>query len=282
LLLLLAEIPVFAKVLRPLPNNHGETGLSWWITALLATTIPTATFFWLQNLGLVTPNAFWPQQITNGIVVWALGNGLLTAVLLTLSYYFMVKRRAHTADHFGFNQSLVQIGWTFLMAVSLIALLYAIVKIVDGLFTLDFRFWVVALKSMSSFQFKIFLFYAPAFVLFFLTVSALLNGPLRRNQGNGLDCRVRQALFTNSIILSLGLCALLVIQYGHLFSTGILLIAEPLLTIVAIQFIPLLIFVACVSTFCFRLTGRSYLGAFVNGLFVSWYVVAGQATHFAG
>jgi hypothetical protein len=49
-------------------------------------------------------------------------------------------------------------------------------------------------------------------------------------------------------------------------------------TIVAIQFVPLLAMVAIISTFTWRRTGSSLPGALICGLFVTWYIVAGQAT----
>jgi hypothetical protein len=40
--------------------------------------------------------------------------------------------------------------------------------------------------------------------------------------------------------------------------------------------------VATVSTFAYRRTNSYLPGAFTCALFVTWYVVAGQATHVAG
>ena len=36
---------------------------------------------------------------------------------------------------------------------------------------------------------------------------------------------------------------------------------------------------AIVAVFCFRRTGEVWPGALVSGLLVTWYIVAGQATH---
>jgi len=58
--------------------------------------------------------------------------------------------------------------------------------------------------------------------------------------------------------------------------------AEPLNTIVMIQFVPMLLIVAIISTYTYRRTASYLPGAFINALFVSWYIVAGQATQFAG
>jgi len=48
-----------------------------------------------------------------------------------------------------------------------------------------------------------------------------------------------------------------------------------------IQFVPLLAIVAIISTHVYRRTASYLPGAFINALFVSWYIVACQATQFA-
>jgi hypothetical protein len=55
---------------------------------------------------------------------------------------------------------------------------------------------------------------------------------------------------------------------------------DPLFTIVAIQFVPVLALTSAISVFAWRRTGRTAPGAFLCGLLVTWYVVAGQATHY--
>ena len=58
-------------------------------------------------------------------------------------------------------------------------------------------------------------------------------------------------------------------------------LAEPLLSIVAFQFVPLMIIVGLLLTFYFYKTGRIYTGAFLVAILITWYIVAGQAIHFA-
>jgi hypothetical protein len=50
---------------------------------------------------------------------------------------------------------------------------------------------------------------------------------------------------------------------------------------VAIQFFPLLAIVALIATFTYRRTNSYLPGAFISALFVTWYIVAGQATQAA-
>ena len=63
------------------------------------------------------------------------------------------------------------------------------------------------------------------------------------------------------------------------FSGTPLPLGQPLLTIVAIQFVAILTIVTAVSTYFFRKTGQVWTGAFVNALFVTITLVAGTATH---
>jgi hypothetical protein len=107
--------------------------------------------------------------------------------------------------------------------------------------------------------------------------GAVLHGQLRRD-----ELSLRREMSLNMLLLSVGFIALLLVQYIPLFGGGVLPLGESLLTIVAWQFVPLMIVIAAVSTYCFRKTGRVYVGAFINALFVTWYIVAGQATQFAG
>jgi hypothetical protein len=81
-------------------------------------------------------------------------------------------------------------------------------------------------------------------------------------------------------LLVLGFIALLLIQYVPLMAGGPLPLGEPLLTIVAFQFVGLLTIVGVVMTYFFRKTGRVYVGAFISAIFITWVIVAGQATHF--
>ena len=83
------------------------------------------------------------------------------------------------------------------------------------------------------------------------------------------------------LILTNGFLAFLAIQYIPLLVGIPLPLGEPLLTILAIQFVVLLTIAGLIAAIFQRATGSVYLGAFMNALLITWSVVAGQATHFA-
>ncbi|MBE3144840.1 MAG: hypothetical protein IMZ61_13110 [Planctomycetes bacterium] len=56
---------------------------------------------------------------------------------------------------------------------------------------------------------------------------------------------------------------------------------QTLFLIVAVQLFPLFLIVSLISTYFYEKTGLVYTGAFVNAFFITWYMVAAQATHIA-
>ena len=145
-----------------------------------------------------------------------------------------------------------------------------------AVFLIDFRLWVLALKPMSPLHFQIFLAYLIPFAFFFLVSSLAINSQLRRQEASlGLS------MVINGLVLCVGIIVLLLIQYIPLLSGSPLPLEEPLLTIVAFQFVPLLFIAGLVATYFFPMTGRIYVGAFLNALFITAYIVAGQAIQFA-
>ncbi len=273
----------FFGVLRdPLPEFRGISGPGWWLAALLTTAIPALTFFPLQHLADApwAPTALFPQNLTTGIMFWALGNGLITLVLFLLWHFFLNKKTGATADNYGltWRERLngMKIWRSFLLALAIAAFGYLQLLLVDFFFKTDFRWWVLAIKPFSPLQFRIFLGYLIPFILFFLMLNVVLSGQVRRNVS------MAAAMGINIALLIGGIAVLLIIQYATLLSTGLLAIpAEPLLTIVGYQFLPLLAIVAMIVTFFFRKTGRVWTGAFLCAILITWIIVAGQATHFA-
>ncbi len=251
----------------PLDHSRGRLARNATTMALL----PVLTFFPLQILGnlILPPNALLPQQITNGVLVWAWG----TAGISLAWFGLWLRRSGFTLTALGIPPPRQVARSAAALAVGCCAALYAIVVAAGFFLHVDFRFWVVALRPLSADQALMFVVYLPLFAAYFLALAATLHTQLRGPW----------PLRTRMWMAGLGLCGgfvlLLAVQYLPLLAGGTLALAsQPLLTIVAIQFLPLLFLVGLVSTYCFARTNNVYTGAFVNALFVTWYMVAGTAT----
>lgn len=272
----LLEAPMYSRLRLPeiadgtMPEHTAASGRRWTAAFILSALIPALTYYPAFALGgtFVKPSAFLPQGITNQILVWAIINGLITLALMR----FAPKRASRSGIVL---QSLV-------IAIATVAIGYAALWLADLTFKIDFRFWIVALKLMSTKQFLIFLIYLVPFTAFFVIALHVLH----RNFST--MAAPRGALYlTNILALTLGFIVLVGGQYAILWLTGKLFNPlpdpgfVPLSTIVAIQFVPLLAICAVIATFTWRRTGSSLPGALICGLFVTWYVVAGTATQAA-
>ncbi len=236
----------------------------WWLFFAVTAALPAATFFPLMKLGMLfLPMPLYPQWITNQLLVWALGGAALT---LVIGLATKAPRPEVGAD------------WPRSAAIALLTVAagYLTLAVVAGVLHVDYRFWVVGLKPLDLRQFGFALAYLPLWTVFFVVALRNLHGRLAV-AGEGRWSHY----FAGMAAMSLGFAVLLAIQYGALFLTGRLAMAEPLNTIIAIQFVPLMALVGVISVFTWRRTGSHLPGALICALLLAWYVSAGTATHWS-
>lgn len=272
----LLRLKVFVPLVQSLPEAKPLVGAGWWLGAALLVVVPVATFFLFFRIGaLVTASWLFPQTITSQIMVWAVLNGLISLVLFLLWHVLANQKTGATAASYGLgNGGLV--ARDLLLAVGVVAGVWALLGAADYFFKVDFRFWILALKPLSAPQLAVALRYLIPFFAYFLVAAVVLHGQMR-----SVKAATVARYGTNVVLMAGGFVLFLGVQYLPLFLGGTLFSAdEPLNVIVAIQFLPLMVVVGLVSTWFFEKTGRVWAGAFVNAMFVTWYIVAGQATQF--
>jgi len=261
---LLLTAPWLSGLAQPAEPVGERRGGRWWLAFALTAAIPAITFFPFMKIGMLFfPMRFFPQWITNQLLIWALLNAVVTLLLA------LVLKGPKPAFRTDWPRSLA-------IAVLSVGAAYASLAIVDALFHVDYRFWVLGLKPLDGLHATYALAYLPLWTLFFLVALRALHANLAL-KGEGRGQYVAAAL-----AMCLGFVALLAIQYASLFATGLLAIpTEPLNTIVAIQFVPLLAIVGVIAVFTYRRTNSYLPGALICALFITWYVVAGTATHWS-
>lgn len=273
----LLEARMFARLILPEPTDgtmpaQTPVNRGRWLGALiLSVLIPALTYYPAFTLAgnWVKASPWLPQGITNQIVVWALINAAIALVLMP----FAPKRASRRGI----------IGLSIAIALATVASGYLALWLADLIFTVDFRFWIVALKLLNGKQALMALIYLAPITLFFVIALHVMH----RNFST-LSASRSAVYLTNMTALAFGFALLLGIQYGALFLNGQLIdpapaviTSVPLNTIVAIQFVPLMAIVAVIATFTWRRTGSSLPGALICSLLVTWYVVAGTATQAA-
>jgi dienelactone hydrolase len=257
------RLPGFAALARPGEAARERRDGPWLLGFLLTAALPALTYFPLMKLGQAFfPMPLFPQAITNQLLVWALGSALVTLVIGRILRPPAARFETRWLASAGL--ALLSVGAAYLALV-----------VVDAIFKADFRFWVVGLKPLDARHAVQALAYLPLWTLFFLVaIRALAVGLPIRREGELVQLALAK------LAMSLGFVVLLAAEYGALFATGRLLTpAEPLNTVIAIQFAPLLAIVGAIGVFTWRRTNSYAPGAFMCALFITWYVVGGTATH---
>lgn len=260
---LLLSTQAFAS-LRGTPTGtaYDGRGAKWWLVFALSAFIPVLSYFQFYRWGaqLLPPTTLLPQHFTNQIAFWAVLNGAIVFLIGLV----LKGRKVETARN---------IGGSILIALATVGIAYVFVQLTDFLFKVDFRFWVVALKPFDFTRALYTLVYLLPFTVFFVLA---LRG-LHTGLSVAGDSPFVQYV-SNVAALILGFIGFLALQYLTLYFTGAIFTpTEPLTTVIAIQFVPLLAIVGFLSTFTYRRTGSYLPGAFICALFVTWYIVAGQA-----
>ncbi|MFT7525841.1 MAG: pimeloyl-ACP methyl ester carboxylesterase [Arenicella sp.] len=259
----LVRLPLFQS-LRKSPSLQGNTrDRRWWQMFLVNSMLPALVFFpAFIAASLLVPASTWlPQSITTQVAAWA-----LLCAALTLLIGRWIKSTAGVESP----------KWLLclLIAAATVGIGYLSLVFVDLVFGTDFRFWVVAIKLPSLRHLGVAAIYiVPITGAFLITLKPLCAQLIVDGDSNV------QRYFMAVMSMTLGFVILLGIIYGILFTTGSLITSfDPLSTVIALQFIPLLTAIAIITMFCWRRTGSHTTGALIVGPLVTLYVVAGTAT----
>lgn len=331
----------FSSVAKRLPENRALRGVGWWVSAAVLVLIGPITFFWFQTWGQkqFPAGSTFPESITTGIVVWAVGDALIGAALFVLWHFLGARRRPSPALSLvgagtgtaalatgaaerdggagspagppspagtpnlpvlgqpdpaprlglGYHRRALaaygvaegegrvidwpNVGKSFLLALCSVAAAYVAVFFFQWAWSSDVRLWVVNVKPMTTMYLPVFLSYVWPLFVYFLVVSVVLFGQLRtRVTTLGKFMTIVTALMT------VGFVGLIGVEYGASWATGQLATAtQPLLAIVAFQFIPVFIIAGTVLSYFFWKTGRIWTGVFISSLFITGMIVTNTA-----
>lgn len=258
----LMRLPVFASLSSATIPAAANRDAAWWRGFALSTTLPALLFFptFIAAYFLLPASRWLPQAVTTQITLWALASAGLS---LLVSRFLQRSAGTHQSDWFK----------SALLAVATVAAGYASLWLVDQIFQTDFRLWVVAVKLPSVRQWAIAAIYVVPLTLAFLVTSKSLTRATIRSDSTGGRYIYAILTLTTGFIVMLGLI------YGTLFMTGSLITAfDPLSTVIAIQFVPVLVAVAIIAIFTWQRTGSYRPGGLITGILVTLYAVAGTAT----
>ena len=268
---LLIRLPVFAALRGAPVAATAQRDGQWRRRFAWATLVPALTFFPVfSGLYLLSSRfPYFPQVVTTQVAVWALvGAGI--------AWLRMGKDR----DQASVSSAAVIPAARWLLALALavvtLAVCYAVLIFIDAVFATDLRFWIVAIKVPAEHHWRIILLYIVPITAAFLVTTRTITSALTVANDKAATRYIWAILAMTS-----GFLLLLLPVYGYFFASGNLITAfDPLSTVIALQFVPVLAVLAIISIFTWHRTGSHHVGALIAGIFVTLYVVAGTATQF--
>ncbi len=280
---LLLRMPFFSELAQPVLDARPVRGAGLWIGTVILVAVGVLTFFKFQTVAnaLLPASALFAQTITTGIMGWAVGGGVIGLILFLLWHLLLNKRAGGSLTAYGLTSAEGRLEWarigkSVLFACAVLATPYLALWFLQWAFATDARFWVFNAKIITPVHLLIWLPYVIPFLFYFIVLGLILHGELRSMRlSPGVE------LVRNIVMLAGGFVLFLLAEYIPLFAGGTLLTAnQPLLAIVAFQFVPMYIIIASISTFFFYKTGRVIPGALINAFFITMLIVTSTATQF--
>jgi pimeloyl-ACP methyl ester carboxylesterase len=237
---------------------------------------------------VVSIDGVFPMMMVNGVVWWFV---VINVVGFLLFRRWFKRRRqeiglslidlgvSYRADRLSLDWG--QVGRTALLAVMLFAFAYGVEHILEALFLVDYRFVFPFASDLTPYRFLMFLIYLPFLLLGFVFMSFFLHGQLRRRLKRTWLRTWASWSASNVAAMTLPLVLLMMIQYVPLLTAGIIPFVGPggmlaNFTMSLFHIIGVLILVVPLSTWFYQLTGKVYLGAFVNAALVAWMFASSQ------
>jgi pimeloyl-ACP methyl ester carboxylesterase len=242
--------------------------------AILCAASALALFGLVAGAKLLFPtDRFFNSPTTSSILYWALA---VTAVIafLSLAWYYLANRpRGVKAGQYGLAVGLKSVAASLAVAAIAVAAGYALLYLVDAVFTTDFRIWVWAVKTFPASSAGAALRYLPFFFLYYLAISVSLNANTGRLAGWKGDLA--------ACVLNVGgLVLFLACQYGALFATGRGMFPDQSLnSILLFGLVPSLAVAAIYSRRFFRETGNAWTGAFLNAFLMTMISIANTTVY---
>ncbi len=253
--------PLVHAVPPPAPAN--ARGPVFWLLLTAGAAIAAVTYIPLTELSqLWFPAAtnreqtwFFPQRMNNGVMLWALCNGLVSFALFWLGRRLTGRRERLVAT----RTTIGLLGRAAALSLCVFTAFYGLLFLVYWLFHVDFRFTFLGARTFDASLLPLLAMYAPAFLPFFLGNSLRANCAMRFD-GEPEWRSVLRAMAANA----LGLLLILVVQYVHFAAVGRVYWTDGWLYVnLLFGVVPIMFVLPWFHRRFFLLTGRIHVGPIV-------------------
>ena len=262
-------VPFFGtlKAKEPLPSapalDSPRKKLVYWITYIICLALPAMLAMpvmhnWIgkESFSPQTANAWFGEGTVSEIAGWSLVASIAILAVFLLSYFLFSKKYGATTDSWGYKISLKNFGKSLLLAFITFLTAYGILFFADFFFNTDFRFWLIAMRVFNVNKVFYWLAYVPAFMMFYLVNSVLVNG------GNRVANMPDWLVTVVSCVANFaGIAALISVQYIVYANNGTF-VFNAMRTHNLFPFLILVPIGTIITRKFFKKTGNIYLGSF--------------------
>ena len=258
--------------------------LNYLIVFLITATFAALTYLPSAKLTLsLFPEAsrsvntwFFPQRMTNAVMVWAVLSGLFALLVFSLSRFISAKLREKRLSQihnlrielntWGLALSWKTLGKTILVALLTITSYFLLLMIIYWVFRVDYRFiFIMAARKLNAKVLIQILMYFPLFFIFYFSNSIRVNaGQMRGKAPEWI--KVLLAAFTNIA----GLFIILLIQYLAFMNTGTIAFTELpdgttqwLYVNILFTLIPVMFLMPIFHRIFYKISGNTVLGPII-------------------
>jgi len=269
----------YACTSREYLRHAGVNALLMWLY------LPAALIIFAVHKYVVPVDGAFPMMVVNVIVGWFFGINVIGFLL-----FRRWLRRSGRADPGDLGISWTEgsvwidrreLGKTALLGFILFAFVYGAEHLIEAIYIVDFRFIFAFASDLTPYRAGMMLLYLPPLLLGFIQLGFFLHGQLRTR---ALATPLRTFGWwtsTNLVAMLVPILLMLAVQYVPLMTTGAIPLVGPggmfvLMMINLIHIAGVLLMIVPISTWCYTLTGRPYLGAILCALLVAWFFASSQ------
>lgn len=256
--------------------SSGKKKAVYWVTFAINTVIPALlvmpVMFYLVGQASFAPSTVTPwfgEPNTNELATWTAIVAICQLAVFLISYYaFRAKDAAMVPECWGVTATVKKVWKGFLLALTTVTAAYVILFFSDLVFNTDYRIWMIAMRVFTVDKILYAIAYFPAFALFYLVNSMLVNG------GNRVEGRPTWQVFLISFVGNiLGIVVLIFIQYFGIIVNGTFAFNSMRI----VNLFPLVVLIPAgtvITHFFYKLTGKIYAGSFVVSMLYTMMTVS--------
>ncbi|MFC1883302.1 alpha/beta hydrolase [Thermodesulfobacteriota bacterium] len=291
--LILLRTKFFRDMRGPVSGKYSRTGKTYLKSAVL-----NAILMWLYlplifvlfgiHVYVIHIDGAFPLMMANGVLWWFFWTNVIG--FLIIRRWYKKKSEEVGLDLYEMGVSFEkdkftvwgsEMAKTILLAAILAFFAYGCEHLVEAVFIVDYRFIFPFASDLTAYRAGMCLRYFPFVLTGFIFLGVFIHGQMRRPlKRTWLGTFINWSTY-NILLLTVPIVIFLMIQYIPLFIAGTIPFVGPGGMFVSFvlglfHILGVLIMVIPISTWFYQLTGKIYLGAFVNAAIVTWMFMSSQ------